>query len=91
MGLSALLLFGCQDKTLKKTNDEGQEAEKNNKIFTKLTAQTTGITFENRLVENDTLNYFTYPYIYMGGGVSAGDINSDGLTDLFFYWKHGFQ
>ena len=84
MVLSALLLFGCQEKTLKKTNDEGQEAEKNNKIYTKLTAQTTGITFENRLVENDTLNYFTYPYIDTGGGVSAGDSNNDGLTDLFF-------
>jgi len=53
-------------------------------LFTKLTPTHTNINFSNNLTENDSLNYFTYAYIYMGGGVSAGDINNDGLIDLFF-------
>ncbi len=44
----------------------------------------TGIEFSNDIVETDSLNYFNYPYMYMGGGVSAGDVNNDGLIDLFF-------
>ena len=53
-------------------------------IFRKLHAPDIGITFSNDLTETDTLNYFTYPYIYMGGGVAVGDVNNDGLNDLFF-------
>ena len=39
------------------------------KIFGKLDHKKTGIDFANNLTENDSLNYFTYAYIYMGGGV----------------------
>jgi len=56
-----------------------------NKIFRSLDFKTTGIEFSNNLTESDTLNYFNnFAYMYMGGGVAAGDINNDGLIDLFF-------
>lgn len=68
-----LSLYSCTNKT-----------QTNNKIFNRLDHKKTGITFSNNLTENDSLNYFSYSYLYMGGGVSAGDINNDGLIDLFF-------
>jgi hypothetical protein len=52
--------------------------------FSKLNPSDTGIKFENKLRETHTYNFFTYPYMYLGGGVSTGDINNDGLEDVFF-------
>ncbi len=53
------------------------------KRFRQLSSEVTGIGFINQLTESDTLNYFTYQYIYMGGGVAIGDVNNDGLSDIF--------
>ena len=54
------------------------------KQFTKLNPKDTSIDFANKLYETNSRNYFTYPYMYLGGGVAAGDFNNDGLEDLFF-------
>lgn len=64
------------------TNCSKKEDDK--KIFNRLDHKETGINFSNDLKETEEFNYFTYSYIYMGGGVAAGDINNDGLIDLFF-------
>jgi enediyne biosynthesis protein E4 len=42
------------------------------------------ISFNNKIFENDTFNVITFEYIYNGGGVGVGDVNNDGLTDVFF-------
>lgn len=52
--------------------------------FQKIDNNAAALTFANSINESDTLNYYTFPYLYMGGGVSVGDINNDGLQDLFF-------
>ena len=52
--------------------------------FKKISPSSSGINFNNKITENDTLNYLIFPYMYMGGGVSVGDINNDGLDDIFF-------
>ena len=43
-----------------------------------------GIDFENALVYNENFNPYTYRNFYNGGGVSIGDINNDGLDDIYF-------
>jgi len=52
-------------------------------LFELLDAEVTGINFENTLVEDINQNYKSYAYIYNGGGVGVGDINNDGLPDVF--------
>ena len=53
-------------------------------LFTRVPAQTSGLTFANRITEDDTFNILDFEYVYNGGGVGAADFNGDGLTDLYF-------
>jgi enediyne biosynthesis protein E4 len=53
-------------------------------LFESLSPGTTGVKFVNQVTENERYNVLEYMNIYTGAGVAAGDINNDGLVDLFF-------
>src|SRR5215207_7440987 len=70
-GLFALLVICC-------------DSSNKNTLFQLLPSSKTNITFNNQLTENDSFNVLTFEYIYNGAGVGVGDMNDDGLTDIFF-------
>jgi hypothetical protein len=76
--LGFYLLYGCNGQTDKSKNETREQ------LFTLLSPKETNISFQNTLTEGLNTNILMYEYFYNGGGVAAGDFNSDGLVDLYF-------
>ncbi len=53
-------------------------------LFTPLPSESSGVDFTNSLQHTEQLNPYTFKNFYNGGGVAVGDINNDGLADVFF-------
>ncbi len=66
-----------------------KETSINTPLFEKLPSSRTGIYFNNINEETDQHNILTYEYFYNGGGVAVGDINNDGLLDIYFSANQG--
>ena len=74
--LSIAILFICTTGIV--------SCDKKKVLLQSLSSSRTGVDFMNKVEENDKYNVLTYMNIYTGAGVAAGDVNNDGLVDLFF-------
>jgi hypothetical protein len=64
--------------------DTEQIEPKATTLFSKVESIDSNITFTNSVKEDLYFNFINYPYVYNGGGVAVGDINNDGLVDVYF-------
>src|SRR5690606_32132912 len=53
-------------------------------LFEKVDPKVSNVAFENKLTFSNEFNIYTYRNFYNGGGVALGDINNDGLIDIYF-------
>jgi enediyne biosynthesis protein E4 len=53
-------------------------------LFKTVNSDQSGIEFSNTITYSDTLSVLDFEYMYNGGGVAIGDVNNDGLQDIYF-------
>lgn len=80
--LGIILLGSCGESS--PTSNEPETPHTTSPRFELLSPQATGVHFVNEVMESDSNNYFNNQYIYNGGGVACGDLNGDGLEDIYF-------
>ncbi|MBO0590175.1 VCBS repeat-containing protein [Cellulophaga sp. E16_2] len=72
IGFSFFLFSNCTSEVKEKS------------LFKLVTPDESGITFSNTLAESDAMNILDFEFMYNGGGVAVGDIDNDGLQDIYF-------
>ncbi len=76
--IAAITVFACN------TSEENSASKTNTPtLFTRLSAEESGMDFTNTVVNQKDFNIFKYRNFYNGGGVAIGDINNDGLADIY--------
>jgi enediyne biosynthesis protein E4 len=64
-------------------NKKAEQTVSGKTVFSKVSSDLSGIKFNNQVQNTPDFNIFSYRNFYNGGGVAIGDINNDGLADVF--------
>ncbi|MEL6590447.1 MAG: VCBS repeat-containing protein, partial [Bacteroidota bacterium] len=81
---SRLLLMGCIWLGACGGSKVSENPKVSKSLFVRLDSSRTGIHFRNQVEETADFNVLTYRNFYNGGGVAIGDVNNDGLSDIYF-------
>lgn len=83
-----IVFFQCNNEDKSQPIEESliidNEENKETELFEFLNPTDTKIEFQNEINETETFNMLLYEYLYNGAGVALGDINNDGLLDIYF-------
>ncbi len=82
-----LLLFSCSQPS--KNTSDTVFTDNATTLYTKINSENSQLNFKNVIKENVDFNFLNYTYIYVGGGVAVGDIDNDGLQDIYFVSSMG--
>lgn len=82
--LLAFICFSCKQESAE-TKTTSSEKEKLLKVFFEMVSSSnSGVNFRNAVQEDNTTNFINFEGVYNGAGVAIGDINNDGLPDIYF-------
>ncbi len=86
--LIILLLFLTGISCSRDHKEQSEDVQKDY-LFTEMDADSTGINFVNQVENEKDFNIFNYRNFYNGGGVGVGDLNNDGLPEVYFTANRG--
>ncbi|HMG90256.1 MAG TPA: VCBS repeat-containing protein [Chryseolinea sp.] len=79
-----LLLLGCGKSDKPAQTEAAPATTTTPAVFKKVPSSESGVAFANKVDENINTFFDVFAYVYNGGGVAIGDINNDGLPDIYF-------
>ncbi|MCB0465460.1 MAG: VCBS repeat-containing protein, partial [Aequorivita sp.] len=81
------LIISCSQPSKKEKDTEFTDNATT--LYSKINSETSNLNFTNVIKEDFDFNFLNYTYIYVGGGVAVGDIDNDGLQDVYFVSSMG--
>jgi hypothetical protein len=85
--VASFVFFSCGEK--KDVAQMETKTAEQKAVFERVLSAHSGVTFQNKINETAENFFDVFAYVYNGAGVGIGDINNDGLSDIYFTANEG--